>query len=144
MKITSEYLESKQYFSDAEEGVEPYTELDRCDTINALEKDGLVLVVPEDNEIQIDLDSEEEWEEFQKRFEVFKRHFGLFIEGVKTIPSKSGLPHRHIYIEMGTKYSVMERIAFQACLGSDPTREINNMRRVFNDDIYPIALFEKA
>ena len=118
-----------------------YTELDRRETLTKLKEEDLIFVIPNDYQLQIDIDSEEAYEEFLKRFKDFKRHFQ--ITRLEMHPSKSGLPKRHITIDMVYSMTATERVALQACLGSDHVRELNNIRRIQNDNIYPIALFEK-
>jgi hypothetical protein len=121
----------------------------------AAKKKGLVIIYPKDNQIQIDIDSEEAFKEFQLRFEkLFDTPLcmhqgenvispGLF--NIKTFPSSSGLPNRHIYITFQNRtFSALERIHLQSVLGSDPMRELLDTKRLFDGYTKtPTRLFEK-
>jgi len=81
------------------------------------------IVVPDDYELQIDLDSEEEYQYFLKQLKIVKRY--MPIEGEPKIkPSRHGLPKRHATVRLTEKVSQIERICLQACLGSDRVREL--------------------
>ena len=112
---------------------------------------GLRIVYPEDNQLQLDIDSQEAYEVFQTLF----RELGLdsIYEVTKTeSASASGLPHRHITITLQeysahgslVPYSMTEgeRIAFQLALGSDPVREFLNLKRLIYGTKRPTRLFE--
>jgi hypothetical protein len=107
----------------------------------AATKKGLVVVYPKDNQIQIDIDSEEAYKEYRARFEK------LFNDKIQTIPSSSGLPNRHIYITFYNRYTAFtaqERIHLQSVLGSDPMRELLDTKRLLEGMTdRPTRLFEK-
>ena len=78
---------------------------------------GCLVVYPKDNELQIDCDSEDAFEEFKKRWEEFKAVVTYEVEWSAT-PSSSGLPHRHITVTAKKSFfSVWERVALQFALG---------------------------
>lgn len=126
----------------AKEG-DGYTEFDRSDTLTFAEKNGLVVAIPDRDELQLDIDSQEAYERFQKMMESLQIFTSKRAIVVWDGPSKSGLPKRHIVIKLPWRLTMPIRIALQASMGSDGIRELNNIRRVMNQDIYPIALFEK-
>lgn len=127
---------------EAHEG-QGYTEFDREDTLKFAEDNGLKLVIPDENELQLDIDTEEQYQQFNKVYGSLQIAFNDRATIVWDKPSKSGLPKRHIIVKLPWNLPVECRVALQAALGSDPIREINNVRRIMNQDIYPVALFEK-
>lgn len=106
-----------------------------------------IVVKPEPNQLQIDIDSEEAYSIFQKRIFEYKYHSQLSIT-VETHPSKSGLPKRHITITVNDfknnphVFNEWERIALQFTLGSDPIRETLNTWRLLRGSENPSRLFE--
>jgi hypothetical protein len=120
----------------------------------AATKKGLVVVYPKDNQIQIDIDSEEAYKEYRARFEkLFNDNLtaeNIDMPGymkIQTIPSSSGLPNRHIYITFYNRYTAFtaqERIHLQSVLGSDPMRELLDTKRLLEGMTdRPTRLFEK-
>lgn len=110
---------------------------------------GLVVVTPEDNELLIDLDTEEAYAQHLKILEVLDGR-GIIYEH-KVAPSKSGLPNRHVTLKLisGPSASYLpvpldpwQRIALQAALGSDPVRELLSCMRVFRGITPPTAFLE--
>ena len=84
------------------------------------------IVFPKPNELQIDIDSEDAYQTYLRRIVAFKAYYYNCSEIIT--PSKSGLPKRHITITVegyrikykGIKtFSNLERVAWQAILGSD-------------------------
>lgn len=100
----------------------------------------LVPVPAKENELQLDLDTPEQEEQYRR----MRKHVEDVypIKDVIETPSKSGRTHVRIY----TAYplSVEERIALQAILGSDPKKELCSLRRWLQGDEIPILLFEKS
>lgn len=127
----------------AESAKEGYTELERGKTLEYADKNGLDILVPDEDELQIDIDTEEQYQQFLKAVENLNYMIMCPFNIVHNEPSKSGLPRRHIVIKMAEPLDASLRIALQACLGSDLRREMNNIRRVINNDIYPIVLYER-
>lgn len=101
------------------------------------------IVTPLPNELQIDIDSEED-------LNIFSGQWNLFL---KMIPSAtytqevsvSGFPHYHITIRLPEDIDLepLTRIALQACLGSDLTRELFSINNLVNGDKYPTIFLEK-
>src|SRR4030042_6814949 len=100
------------------------------------EKNNLSVVVPDDWTLQIDIDSEEDFQEYQKRANLISRAIPLT---EKIEPSFSGLPNRHVTLTSPFRMDVWKRIALQAALGSHSTRELFNAFRVLNEDRGPIV-----
>ena len=72
---------------------------------------------------------------------LLKKHF--WFTGETTTPSGSGLPHRHVIITLGKPMDLLARIALQACMGSDPTRELLSVRRALDKEENVVIFFEK-
>jgi hypothetical protein len=94
----------------------------------AAEANGFEVIFANPHLLLLDLDTEEDFARFVKVYKRAKTLFGL--ENLQWWPSKSGPPHRHVSITIAFALSVEERIALQAALGSDPLREILNLKRL--------------
>ncbi len=105
--------------------------------------EGFEIVLPKENELQIDIDSEEDYLRFQKMFftVVNKNISGITIK--RNCPSQSGFPKRHITLSLPIDINFLERIALQACLGSDNVREFLSLIRYWTGDKYPSLFVEK-
>lgn len=100
---------------------------------------GQIVVYPGDDELQIDIDTEAQYETFEKNLYTLGDCYK-----VRKKPSKSGHPHYHITLtRIGRPpFSMWERIALQAILGSDLTRETMNALRYMNGVERPVRFFE--
>jgi hypothetical protein len=101
------------------------------------------VVLPTEYQLQLDIDTEEQFEKFNKNLEHLGNDTQIYPEDVKINPSKSGLPKRHVTLTFQFEMGVWQRIALQYYLQSDPVREGLNAMRVLLGDPYPIAFFEK-
>lgn len=99
-------------------------------------------VFPQPNELQLDIDSEEDYARFERVFYLLVALTDADI-GCKTAPSKSGLPRRHVTISLPFTVTDVERILLQACLGSDGRRELYGFRRWLAGDPQPTVFIEK-
>jgi hypothetical protein len=115
-------------------------------------RDGLNIILPGPNELFIDIDSEEEYQQFQEKMKWFRdvmpEQYGMYLSIVKEMPSKSGLPRRHItvYVEFPEDHDLnpWERICLQFCLGSDFKRErLSTCRMLIGEEEYATAFLEK-
>lgn len=102
---------------------------------------GCSIFYPKDNQLQIDIDSYEQGERFVLNLNLLRDNIKN-IEIVKDVPSKSGEDHRHITIELPFKITDIERVAFQAALGSDPRRELLSILRILKGDSKPTLFAE--
>ena len=116
-------------------------EEDRIALIQKIEGEGKRVVVPDDYTLQLDIDTEEEWERFKENSLLFFRI--LPIENTKIEFSFSGLPHRHITIRCKEPMTIWQRVALQMALGSHLSREVLNAYRVLVKVDWPILFFEK-
>ena len=94
------------------------------------------IFVPDEDEVQIDIDTEEAYLIFSHRLEEIKQLTP--VDWVSEIISDSGPPHRHITLRFpGKKLSPLERIALQFVLNSDPIREKLSAYRVLLEQPEP-------
>lgn len=103
---------------------------------------GCIIVHPSRRELFIDIDSKEAATNFEKCLEVFRKTNVMMV--VRRSNSPSGKPGReHIVVRLGREVSDEERILLQACLGSDPLREMLSLMRLRAGDEAPTIFFEK-
>lgn len=105
-------------------------------------KIGCSVVGATDEQLFVDIDTEAQFNIFKYQIKLLKRHF-WFEKDYKVTPSKQGLPHRHITIKLMSPLPLLARIALQACLGSDPTREMLSVRRALDNEENVVLFFEK-
>jgi hypothetical protein len=99
---------------------------------------GRKMIFPEPNELFVDIDSEVA----MRRFTRTVRH----LVGVSYVvrPSPSLRPGRyHVVVTMPRRVTALERIALQAILGSDPTREMLSWLRRARGIVEPTVFFER-
>lgn len=111
---------------------------------------GLVVVLPEPNQLQIDLDDQAAYDVFCDRLDQFDICNGVAGVQIVVKESASGFPHRYVVLTFGLRgfsgfreFSEPERIALQFALGSDPVRERLNVMRLWFGVDNPTRLFEK-
>ena len=104
-------------------------------------KEGLSIKLPLGTQLFIDLDSDADFAIFEKLLSIANDHVG--VSDYVCSLSKSGYPHRHIVVNLKRQITVLERIALQACLGSDRKREILSFIEYLNGDAAPTLFFEK-
>lgn len=98
---------------------------------------GLVCMLPDSTEIQLDFDSEVDAS--AKVIAVLAQN-GWSV--VSTLSTKSKGGNTHLYIKLDVTLGPLQRICLQACLGSDPVREVLSMIRLNGGSNAPTALFE--
>ena len=113
------------------------------DPYKAAEEENLTVVLPTEFQLQLDLDTEEEYNQFITVLRHIEKDTGFYFAPFEVSYSKSGPPKRHVTLTTTVPMSVWQRIALQFALGSDPVRERLNCERVLLNDPFPIAFFEK-
>lgn len=103
---------------------------------------GMDLVVPKNNQLQLDIDTEEAYKKFQDKLTMMY-YVGFAPSEISENPSKSGLPNRHITVSFPEEMDVWKRIALQFFFQSDPIREGLACLRVLINNPHPIVFFEK-
>lgn len=116
-----------------------------ADPVQIAEDNGWELVLPQPNQLFIDIDSEEAYQEFLKRYHAFSQYrYNTWEVQTVTKISKSGFPNRHIYITFKDRtFTDLERLALQAALGDDPVRVFLSGIRIENNFSPAITFFEK-
>lgn len=109
--------------------------------IRRAKEKGLRAVIPKANQLLLDFDTEEQYVLYKER--VKRLNQSIPVVEVYNQPSKSGLPKRHLILEMECDIDPAGRLVLQQYLGSDPTREFLSFLRTLQDDPYPTILFER-
>lgn len=112
----------------------------RKDFMDKAVTDGFVISLPKENELQVDIDSDNQLKAFENNFNRLCQSLHQDIYQVRT-QSKSGKGF-HIRVLMPWPLEPVERIAWQACLGSDPVREILSLIRFRRGDTIPTLFLE--
>jgi hypothetical protein len=104
---------------------------------------GLEVVLPGPRDVFVDIDVAEDLVWLHKQVALLDG-VGLHLAITQQVPSKGGLPRQHVYLVADRDLTPMERIALQACLGSDRKREILSIARTFlQTDRAPTLFFER-
>lgn len=100
---------------------------------------GLLIVPADDTTLQLDIDTEADLEKAREIMRLFQTNLGIV--GATVTRSKSD--HWHVYVKLDRPHTRAERLALQACLGSDPKREL--MSYLYNEKggKQDCVLFEK-
>lgn len=135
-----------------------YLEQQRTKSFDAAHDNDLDVIRPTDAQIQLDLDRP--WPSTEPCIDDFGRIMGPLLDGYSatagrlvrslceyfTILSaeawRSHGGNIHVQLTMSQELDPRSRIAIQACLGSDPIRELLSLIRVENGCADPIALFK--
>ncbi len=78
------------------------------------------VVLPEPNQLFIDIDSDEDLEFYECQMLILDR----FVESTETITASASPGHYHVVVTLSRDPSPWERVAMQAALGSDRKREL--------------------
>ena len=143
-KVEDDILTSGMFNSDLEIKDIQYDPLNQPNSQRAIDvaaTEGLNVIFPKDNELQVDIDNEHSFFLFEKQRMILNRF--VPIRDIRIEPSRSGLPKRHITVTLVDPVSQIERLALQAMLGSDRVRELLGYVQHKNNDPHPILFLEK-
>jgi len=117
-------------------------ESDRDEAVENAENAGCDIIYPRNNELQIDINSDDEYDRFEAALANMPENF---VKSVYETVSISGLPHRHITVQVSFGgYTDLEKIALQFMLGSDYLREsLSVLKDLYGVD-KPTCFFEKS
>jgi hypothetical protein len=104
-------------------------------------KENLTVVYPGDDEVLIDIDNDHSFQVYLKHRDVIAKHLGILSENVQ--PSRNKKEGLHVTLKMKSPVTELERIAIQACLGSDRMREVLGFIQYKNGDPHPTLFLEK-
>jgi hypothetical protein len=115
---------------------------DRNVEIQELIDQGYTVLYPADNQLFIDIDSEEDLSQYDR---MLNRLLAMYPEITwSETASKSGFPCSHIIVTLPFPISPTMRIALQAALGSDPMRELLSSIRVLQEIDNPTIFLERS
>ena len=100
------------------------------DPTPAASERGQQIVRPGFRDLFLDLDGQADYDFLVDRLDHMSG-VALNLEVVHIGPSRSGKPHLHVYLRASRDLSDIERIALQACLGSDRVREFLSLMRIW-------------
>jgi acetolactate synthase regulatory subunit len=109
--------------------------------VREAQENGLVVVYPESNQLQIDIDSDRAFNIFLEMQHLLEKYFE--VGKVKITASRSGLPKRHITITLDQPITNYQRLALQVMMGSDRVREFLGYIQEKQGDPTPILFIEK-
>ena len=112
-------------------------------SLQAALDNNLDVILPEPNQLFIDIDTEKDYEEYRFNMELIEIHLPYLIDDVEERPSKSGLPGRHVTLTLERDVTDLERIGLQAILGSDRKREMLSWLSAGQGHQHPTLFFEK-
>lgn len=97
---------------------------------------------PAPNELFVDIDSDADFEVFEKHLAILKTH--VTVDATEITPSRSGLPCRHVVVRLERPVSgPLERLLLQSVLGSDRLHELLSWLAVTKGTTpYPTVFFE--
>lgn len=95
---------------------------------------GLEYVTPGPYDVFLDIDDIPSGAHMQRMFDLLRKNKIEFTE-MKRTTSKSG--NTHVYIRFTRAVGDIERIALQACMGSDRTRELLSVLRIWANTTRP-------
>jgi len=102
----------------------------------------LILVEPEQDELQIDIDGCRALRHYGAQFAILQKA-GITHGWKESMTPSRAKNHMHITIKLPRVITNLERVCLQSILGSDPMREAFNYVRVNKRTRYPIVFFEK-
>jgi hypothetical protein len=114
------------------------TSLSSDAAIQQAEEKNCTILYADDRTLQIDIDTDEDYEFFEKQVSRLREYMDLPAT-YDVLRSISG--NRHILIQLPRPLPVKDRIMLQACLGSDRVREILSYARYRKGDPQPVLLF---
>ena len=124
------------------DGWREYREDSTEEIIKQAKAAGHKVLTPYANELFIDIDTDEQYEDMKSRLRNFPNMMFMTAKITRDVPSMSGLPHRHVTVTLGEDVDNMTRAAMQMFLCSDPVREILAVRRVLQGVSNPIIFIE--
>lgn len=99
--------------------------------LREVKRKGLTINIPDEHTLQLDLDTEEQWQGLQEKMHALEAMMAYGMRITDVTVSSSGPPHLHVYISMIKPISsVEEQIGAQMFLGSDPKKELLSLCRV--------------
>jgi hypothetical protein len=111
------------------------------DAVEKAKSKGKIIIEPTDNELQLDIDSKEQYNILAARMMELNENSHCIFH-TQEFPSQGGAWHKHIYLKLAVDTPILERIALQLFLGSDPVKEYLSLCLVKIGDPHPVLMFE--
>lgn len=110
--------------------------------IERMQKAGYKILVPEPNQLFIDIDTKEQLKQYLSEIERFRDEYT--VKEIKQTPSRRKADGFHITVTLDREITNIERIVLQAILGSDPRRELLGLFRIWNEEELVTIFCEKG
>lgn len=98
------------------------------------------VVLPEADELFLDIDTPAQRAQLDAMLPVLSRN-GVAISSFDEVTSLNG--RTHVIVRLDRDVTPTERVAYQACLGSDPVRELLSLLRIVLNTSRPPTVFFK-
>jgi hypothetical protein len=122
--------------------IDPKYGTDITRTIQKATEQGQMLVAPAPNQLFIDIDNEADLANYQALVDILEVGMGkLHVEVFQSKSSTGVNANRHIVITLPRRVTPIERIAYQACLGSDRKRELLSLLCVEAGHLLPTVFY---
>lgn len=99
---------------------------------------GLVIIQSRGDVLQFDIDDIDAMKDFEQMLPILRK----ITRVDERIETKSKNGRKHVYLKTDVQFLPEERIAIQACMGSDRKRELLSLRNVRENRELPIFLYE--
>ena len=110
------------------------------DAIKWAAENDLTVLFPKDNQLFLDIDTNEDRDVFNRNRELVDEVYGIVDVQERSSRSKG---HVHLIVTLRESITPLGRIALQAILGSDRRREAHSLRRLEDGEARPTLFFEK-
>lgn len=110
--------------------------------IKNAERNGATVLYPQPNELFLDIDTLDQYNQMFDRLPRLLELFGCQAAIKRDVPSNSGGEHRHVIIELSIQVDNATRAGLQMFLGSDPVRDVLALRRIMAGVYDPIIFIE--
>lgn len=110
-------------------------------------KHGLEIVEGDERTLQLDFDQGADYQQFiniraPRMIQFLKGNMVQRVWFTESRSSTAENPKKHVYVRLSKAVTDTERVALQATLGSDPTREFLNLMRIVEGSDQPVLFFE--
>lgn len=113
----------------------------RDEHLRQIQEDGILEVIePKKGQVFVDIDSDDDYDEFINRFSYIEHYIGKEFT-IDEYISKSGYPNRHIIVQTPFLLTPMATVALQQALNSDPMKDFLSICRILNNERQPNVLF---
>lgn len=105
---------------------------------------GCEVVLPEPDQLQIDIDSDKDYAVYLRNIERFEAHVMSIVNSQEKTSRSGNSEHKHVTLTLQNKITDEQRIMYQLFLGSDRVREFLSYLRLIYSDPHPTLFIEKT